>query len=121
MRRSFWLLRARCRRGGNCALPVRVRSPTLEPVIKKYVAEAIAVEKAGLKVKLKAHSDYKIPEELEKKLKSTPKLKKAFDALTPGRQRGYMFHIAKPKQAKTREARVEQCIPLILEGKGLND
>jgi uncharacterized protein YdeI (YjbR/CyaY-like superfamily) len=94
---------------------------SLEPVIRKYVAEAIAVERAGLTVKLKAHSDYKVPEELQRKLQSMPKLKKAFDALTPGRQRGYMFHIAKPKQAKTREARVEQCIPLILDGKGLND
>ena len=78
---------------------------SLEPVIRKYVAEAIAVERAGLTVKLKAHSDYKVPEELQRKLQSMPKLKKAFDALTPGRQRGYMFHIAKPKQAKTREAR----------------
>lgn len=94
---------------------------SMEAVIKRYIAEAIEVEKSGLKPKVKAHADYTIPEELQRKLNGTPKLKKAFEALTPGRQRGYMFHIAKPKLAKTREARVEQCVPVILDGKGLND
>jgi uncharacterized protein YdeI (YjbR/CyaY-like superfamily) len=94
---------------------------SMEAVIKRYIAEAIEVEKSGLKPKIKAHADYTIPEELQRKLNGTPKLKKAFEALTPGRQRGYMFHIAKPKLAKTREARVEQCVPVILDGKGLND
>jgi uncharacterized protein YdeI (YjbR/CyaY-like superfamily) len=93
----------------------------MESAIKTYITEAIEVEKSGAKVKLKAHSEYTIPEELQRKLDAKPKLKAAFEALTPGRQRAYMFHIAKPKQAKTRESRVEQCIPLILEGKGLND
>lgn len=94
---------------------------SMDGVIKNYIAEAIEIEKSGLRPKLKTHSDYKIPEGLQRKLNSMPKLKRAFEALTPGRQRGYMFHIARPKLAKTREARVEQCIPIILNGKGLND
>ena len=93
----------------------------MEKVVKTYIQEAIEVEKAGLKVKLKKHTDYVVPEELQKKLDETPSLKAAFEALTPGRQRGYMFHIAQPKQSKTREARVEKCVERILEGKGLND
>jgi len=93
----------------------------LETIIKTYVYEAIEVEKAGLKVKLKEHSEYTIPEELKRKLDKMPKLKIAFEALTPGRQRGYMFHISAPKQPKTRESRVEKCIQRILDGNGLND
>ena len=93
----------------------------MEPILKTYINEAIEVEKAGLKVKLKKHSDYKIPAELQKKLDEIPALKSAFDALTPGRQRGYFFHISAPKQSKTRESRVEKCMKLILKGKGLND
>jgi len=93
----------------------------MKAVVKAYILEAIAVEKAGLKVKLKKTSDFKIPEEFQKKLDETPALKAAFQALTPGRQRGYIFHISQPKQSKTREARVEKCAPLILNGKGLND
>jgi uncharacterized protein YdeI (YjbR/CyaY-like superfamily) len=92
-----------------------------ESIVKAYIAEAIKVEKAGVKVKMKAHSEYKIPEELERELNRKPSLKAAFEALTPGRQRGYMFHISDPKLAKTREARVEKCIPRILAGKGLDD
>jgi len=93
----------------------------MEPVLKTYIYEAIEVEKAGLKVKLKKHSDYAIPEELQKKFDEIPALKTAFEALTPGRQRAYMFHISAPKQSKTRESRVAKCIPQILAGKGLND
>jgi uncharacterized protein YdeI (YjbR/CyaY-like superfamily) len=89
--------------------------------VKAYVAEAIKVEKAGLKVTLKTHSEYTIPEALRKKLNAMPSLKKAFEALTPGRQRGYMFYISAPKQAKTRESRAEKCVQGILDGKGLND
>jgi uncharacterized protein YdeI (YjbR/CyaY-like superfamily) len=92
-----------------------------EAILKTYIAEAIAVENAGLKVELKRHSDYTIPIELQKRLDAMPRLKKAFQALTPGRQRGYMLHIAAPKQAKTRESRVEKCMDRILDGKGLND
>jgi uncharacterized protein YdeI (YjbR/CyaY-like superfamily) len=93
----------------------------LRSVVKAYIREAIEVEKAGLKVKLKKTSDFKIPEEFQKKLDEIPALKTAFHALTPGRQRGYIFHISQPKQSKTREARVEKCVPLILEGKGFNE
>ena len=93
----------------------------LKPVVKAYIEEAIAAEKAGLKVKLKKTVDWKVPEEFQKKLDDTPALKAAFRALTPGRQRGYIFHISQPKLSKTREARVEKCMPLILAGKGLND
>ena len=93
----------------------------LETILKAYVYEAIEVEKAGLKVALKKHEDYIIPEELQSKLDEIPALKTAFQALTPGRQRAYFFHISKPKQSSTRHSRVEKCIPLILDGKGLND
>ncbi len=93
----------------------------METVLKTYVYEAIELEKAGLKVVLKRHSEYIIPEELQKKLDKMPALKRAFDALTPGRQRAYMFHISKPKQSKTRESRAEKCMQQILDGKGLND
>ena len=93
----------------------------MENILKTYIYEAIEVEQAGLKVALKKHSDYVIPEELQGKLDEIPALKAAFEALTPGRQRGYMFHIAQPKQSKTRESRVEKVMPRILEGKGLLD
>jgi uncharacterized protein YdeI (YjbR/CyaY-like superfamily) len=93
----------------------------LENVIRVYIHEAIEVEQAGLKVALKKHSDYVIPEELQKKLDEIPALKAAFEALTPGRQRGYMFHVGQPKQSKTRESRVERCMPRILERKGFNE
>jgi len=93
----------------------------METVLKTYIYEAIEVEKSGLKVELKKHSEYIIPEELQKKLDDIPALKAAFEALTPGRQRAYMFHISAPKQSKTRESRVEKCMQLILDGKGLND
>ena len=92
-----------------------------ERIIKSYIYEAIEVEKAGLQVKLKKTSDFKIPGEFQKQLDKKPALKKAFEALTPGRQRAYIFHFSQPKQSKTREARVEKYIPQILDGKGLND
>ena len=95
----------------------------MEPVLKAYIYEAIEVEKAGLKVNYKKTKDFKIPEEFQKKLsaKGGPALKKAFAALTPGRQRAYIFYFSAPKLSKTREARVEKSIPLILNGKGLED
>jgi len=95
----------------------------MKSVLKAYIYEAIEVEKAGLKVNYKSTTDFKIPEEFQKKLsgKGGPALKKAFAALTPGRQRGYIFYFSAPKLSKTREARVEKSIPLILNGKGLED
>jgi len=93
----------------------------LEPVIKAYIFEAIEIEKAGLEVKMKSTSDYTIPEELEIKFKENPDFKTSFQSLTPGRQRGYLFHFAQPKQSKTREARIEKNISRIKNGYGLND
>ncbi|NBA87370.1 hypothetical protein GVN16_16465 [Emticicia sp. CRIBPO] len=90
-------------------------------VLKAYIFEAIEVEKAGLKVVLKKTADFNIPEEFQTKLDEVPGLKAAFEALTPGRQRAYIFHFSQPKQAKTRESRVEKYIPKIFEGKGLDD
>ena len=93
----------------------------LKTEIKAYIYEAIEVERAGLKVKLKKPSEFKIAEEFQIKLDKTPKLKKAFYALTPGRQRAYLLYFSAPKQAKTREARVAKYEKQILIGKGLND
>jgi uncharacterized protein YdeI (YjbR/CyaY-like superfamily) len=90
-------------------------------ILKAYIQEAIEVEKAGVKVKFKKTSDFKIPDEFQAKLNEDPALKAAFRALTPGRQRGYIYHFSQPKLAKTRQARVEKCLPQILDGKGLGD
>jgi uncharacterized protein YdeI (YjbR/CyaY-like superfamily) len=92
-----------------------------ESVLKAYIHQAIEVEKAGLKVEDEEQPEVALPEELQKKLKETPKLKAAFEALTPGRQRGYIFYFSGAKQSKTREARIEKCGPQILKGKGLLD
>jgi uncharacterized protein YdeI (YjbR/CyaY-like superfamily) len=93
----------------------------MEPILKAYIYEAIEVEKAGLKVVLKKTSEYAIPEEFQNKLDKIPALKTAFEALTPGRQRGYIYYFSQPKQSKTRETRVEKCMQQILNGKGLDD
>lgn len=93
----------------------------LMPVIKTYIYEAVEVEKAGLKVELKKTKEYTVPQELQTKLNQIPAFKTAFEALTPGRQRGYLLYFTEAKQAKTRQARVEKYIPKILDGKGLKD
>ena len=93
----------------------------IETVLKAYIYEAIEVERAGLKVALKKTDEFAMAEEFKNKLDRFPALRKAFSALTPGRQRGYMLHFSAPKQSKTREARVEKCLLQILLGKGLND
>ena len=93
----------------------------MERILKAYTYEAIEVEKAGLKVPLKETAEFRMPVEFENKLNKNAALKKAFEALTPGRQRGYMLHFSAPKQSKTREARIEKCMHQILNGKGLND
>jgi uncharacterized protein YdeI (YjbR/CyaY-like superfamily) len=93
----------------------------MEAILKAYIDEAIEVERAGLKVKLKKTSEFLVPEEFQKKLDKTPALKTAFGALTPGRQRAYLFYFSQPKQSKTRESRVEKYVQQILKGKGLND
>jgi uncharacterized protein YdeI (YjbR/CyaY-like superfamily) len=93
----------------------------MKSVLKAYIYEAIEVEKAGLKVKMKKTSDFKVPREFQNKLDEIPALKTAFDTLTPGRQRAYLFYFSQPKQSKTRVSRVEKYIQHILNGKGLND
>ena len=93
----------------------------MENILKAYIFEAIEVEKTGLKVELKKTSDYTIPEEFQHKLDEMPALKTAFNALTPGRQRAYIFYFSQPKQSATRESRIKKCVQLILNGKGLND
>lgn len=89
--------------------------------IKEYIKESVDIEKAGLKVEFKKTEEFHMPEEFEKKLSKNKTLKTAFEALTPGRQRGYLLFFAGAKQSQTREARIEKCIPNILKGKGLND
>ncbi|HEY4205444.1 MAG TPA: YdeI/OmpD-associated family protein, partial [Puia sp.] len=93
----------------------------LERTIKAYIYEAIEVDRAGLKVKLKKTKEYPIPEAFQKRLNKSAALRKAFEALTPGRQRGYLLYFSSAKQPKTRESRVEKYIPYILDGKGLED
>jgi uncharacterized protein YdeI (YjbR/CyaY-like superfamily) len=93
----------------------------MEPVLRAYIQEAIEVEKAGLKVDKKKTSDFTIPNEFQTKLDEIPAVKATFSALTPGRQRAYIFHFSAPKQSKTRAGRVEKCIPRILNGQGLDD
>jgi len=93
----------------------------LKSVLKAYVKQAIELEKAGLKVELKDDEGITIPEEFQKRLRENAALKTAFESLTPGRQRGYIFHFSQPKQSKTRESRIEKCIPLIFDRIGLYD
>jgi uncharacterized protein YdeI (YjbR/CyaY-like superfamily) len=92
-----------------------------EAILKAYIFEAIEVEKAGLKVELKKTTEFNMPEEFQNTLDEKPALKKAFEALTPGRQRAYLLYFSAPKQSKTRESRVENSVEQILNGKGLND
>jgi len=93
----------------------------MEHVLKAYIQEAIEVEKAGLEVEFKETAEFNMPEEFQKKLDENPALKTAFEALTPGRQRGYLLYFSGAKQSKTREARIEKYMQHILNGKGLND
>lgn len=91
-----------------------------EAIIKDYVSQAIAIEKAGLEVALKKNTET-IPDELQQKFEEEPALKTAFEALTPGRQRAYILYFSQPKQSKTRVSRIEKYTQQILNGKGLND
>ncbi len=93
----------------------------LKSILKTYIKEAITIQKKGLQVELKKASDYKIPEEFNNVLGDMPELKTAFQALSPGRQKSYIFYFSSAKQSKTREARIEKFIPKILNGKGLED
>lgn len=93
----------------------------LESTLSKYLYEAMALEESGKKVELKKPSEYAIPEELQARLDDDAILKSAFEALTPGRRKSYIFHISSAKQAKTRAARAERCAPMILSGRGFNE
>jgi uncharacterized protein YdeI (YjbR/CyaY-like superfamily) len=93
----------------------------MEATLKAYINAAIEFERAGLEVKLKKTSDFEIPKEFQVKLDEMPALETAFQELTPGRQRGYLHYFSAAKRSKTRESRVQKCIPRILDGKGLND
>ncbi|MFT3934837.1 MAG: YdeI/OmpD-associated family protein [Chitinophagaceae bacterium] len=92
----------------------------LERTIKAYIYEAIEIEKAGLKVSVEAKKAA-VPKEFQDAMKKKPAVKKAFEALTPGRQRAYLIFFANAKQTATREARIEKCLPQIMKGKGLNE
>jgi uncharacterized protein YdeI (YjbR/CyaY-like superfamily) len=93
----------------------------LEPAIKAYLAAAIGVEQAGLKVEFKKTTEFAVTPEFQQRLEASPELKAAFQALTPGRQRAYLLFFAAPKQVQTRQARIEKSLPQIMAGKGLND
>ena len=93
----------------------------LQPTLRRYIDEAIQIEKSGRKVPRKKASEYVIPEELQDKLNASPKVKAAFEALTPGRRRSYIFHVSGAKQPKTRVARAQKCVPMILSGRGFNE
>jgi uncharacterized protein YdeI (YjbR/CyaY-like superfamily) len=93
----------------------------LERVVKAYILEAMALEKSGAQVPLKPTAEFEMPEEFKHQLKALPALKKAFAALTPGRQRGYLLHFSSAKQSTTLAARIEKCVARILDGKGLDD
>ena len=93
----------------------------LGPALKTYILEAVELEKSGAKVDFKKTAEFNMPLEFKKALDGDPALKAAFEALTPGRQRAYLLFFSTPKQAKTREARIEKSTPQILAGKGLND
>jgi len=93
----------------------------MENILKTYIQNAIEIEKAGLEVELKKTSEYTVPEELQAKFDEMPELKTAFESLTPGRQRAYLFYFSGAKQSKTRNSRIEKYIQNILDGKGLND
>jgi len=86
--------------------------------IKAYVREAIAIEKAGLRMKPKGTADFPVPEEMSERLRRDPRFKRAFEALTPGRQRSYLYHFAAAKQSATRTARIDKAMPAIFEGRG---
>lgn len=96
------------------AKEIKAKSAT----IKAYVREAIAVEQAGLRMKRRRTSDFPVPEELKQRFRRDPRFKRAFAVLTPGRQRGYLYHFAAAKQSATRAARIEKAMPAIFAGRG---
>jgi len=115
------------RPGENSQAARRIRFSNVQEIIKQestltaYIKEAVKAEKTGLQVKFKDITEHKLPEEFQTRLKQNAALKTAFNALTPGRQRAYLMYFSSAKQSKTRESRIEKCMPKILKGKGLND
>lgn len=111
----------------NVQAPRQLRFKSVDEIIEKkkiilhYLKEAIEIEKSGKKFELKKTEEFEMPEEFSKVLNEMPELKKAFESLTPGRQRGYLLYFAQAKQAKTREARIEKYLDKILSGKGIDD
>src|SRR5579871_2482743 len=93
----------------------------MQATLRSFIFQAIEVEASGKKVLLKQASEYAVPEELQVKLNAAPELKAAFEALTPGRRKSYIFHVSGAKQAKTRAARADKCVPMILSGRGFNE
>jgi uncharacterized protein YdeI (YjbR/CyaY-like superfamily) len=93
----------------------------MQSILSNYIYQAIEVEKSGKKVTLKKSSEYAVPEELQARLDAAPELRAAFEALTPGRRKSYIFHVSGAKQEKTRAARAERCVPMILRGRGFNE
>ncbi|EFK34561.1 Uncharacterized protein conserved in bacteria [Chryseobacterium gleum] len=93
----------------------------LEDILRQYMFEAVEIEESGAKVEMKKTKEFEMAEEFQEKLDQNPALQEAFKALTPGRQRAYLLHFSSAKQSKTREARIEKCIPQIMDGIGLND
>jgi uncharacterized protein YdeI (YjbR/CyaY-like superfamily) len=104
---------------------IKFTSPTeisaRQPTLRRYLHEAIQVEKSGRKVPLKKPSEYRVPEELRVRLDAAPRLKAAFEALTQGRRKSYIFHVSGAKRAQTRAERAEKCVPMILSGRGFNE
>lgn len=98
-----------------------VEISSLRPTLRRYIDEAIQVEKSKRKVPLRKASEYVVPEELQVRLKASPELKASFEALTPGRRKSYIFHVSGAKQPKTRAARAEKCVRMILSGRGFNE
>jgi len=96
------------------AREIRAKAAT----IKAYVREAIAVEKAGLRVARKKTSDFPVPQELTERFRKDARFKRAFAALTPGRRRSYLYHFGAAKQSSTRMARIEKAMPAIFAGRG---
>jgi uncharacterized protein YdeI (YjbR/CyaY-like superfamily) len=94
---------------------------SVRSTLKGYLYEAIELEESGAKIDLKNPSEYPIPEELQRRLDDNAVLRSAFAALTPGRRKSYIFHVSSAKQAKTRAARAEKCVPMILSGRGFNE
>jgi uncharacterized protein YdeI (YjbR/CyaY-like superfamily) len=93
----------------------------MQAILRNYIYEAIEIEESGKKVTFEKTSEYAVPEELQARLDAAPELRAAFEALTPGRRKSYIFHVSGAKQVKTRAARVERCVPLILSGRGFNE